>query len=375
MIELYKPIKFENIKIDGFSVGTIPAGETGNILVRAFITSDEARFHVFTKNLLTNFININELDAVNRLLIIIDKNDTASVYKVFPQNVGMKAKKDLKKGQVVFWDDIADITEIHFEDSVFNVPILDGDKIVWLFRHRMKFYLYFDFSRKNTVQFSKQEMGYYFKKVIFADLYNFTADHNNFNKLLVDGWFPFLRLVGSKFDKLIQYYDSDQKYNESITQILMSFSKDEINQFVLNWWRNPYFKAKKTLIEAGLNAYYLDSDEGYILCIKTLMSEIEGILRLAIFTEQTNNNPSTANLKDFIVNKALTKFTSLERLGFPHKFKDYLDSVLFKGFDIADTDVPTSRHSVNHGVARIENYSKVRALQLILLLDQLTYFL
>ena len=375
MNDRYKPDIRENVRIDGIAQGYIAHGEEGMMLTRAFITSDESRFHVYTKNLLSPFLNPLELESINRLLVIINKNHQASVYRVFPFTLGMKAKKDLKHGQVVFWDDIADITDVEFIDSFSEIPINDYDQIIWMFRHNLKFYLYFDLSKINTVEYNKKNMGFHYKKVIFADLYNFTSSQDNFQKLLDDGWFPFLRLVGSKFDKLIQYYESDQKYNESISLVVSSFTKEVVTHFSDNWWRNTYYNTKKVLIEAGLNAFYANTDEGNILCIKTLMSEIEGILRLAIYTEQSKNDPTTSNLKDFIVDKALNKFTSLESLGFPHKFKDCLDLVLFKGFNIADTSVPTSRHSVNHGVARIDNYSRVRALQLILLLDQLTYFL
>jgi len=129
------------------------------------------------------------------------------------------------------------------------------------------------------------------------------------------------------------------------------------------------------LIEAGLSSYFQNDQAGNISSIKILSSEIEGILRSSIFNDSNVSNPSTEQLKVHIVNKATQQFSTFESLGFPHKFKDYLDNVLFKGFNIADTEIPTSRHSVAHGVARIDNYSRIRALQLILLLDQIYFFL
>ena len=56
-------------------------------------------------------------------------------------------------------------------------------------------------------------------------------------------------------------------------------------------------------------------------------------------------------------------------------FFKYLESVVFRGFDVDKDDVELSRHSVGHGVAAQEKYTKVRASQLILVLDQIHFYL
>lgn len=374
-MKLYEPMVIPNVNVAGIVVGTIKPGETGNILTKSFITSDDIRFYTYAPNILQFFVDKNELSQLDRLLVLIKNDNKAYVYRVFPMSVLFKPKKGVKKGEVIFYDDIADIIQVEFTDAVTNIKIENDDQVIWLFREGLKFCLYFDFSRSIPSEARKIDMGYYFRKTLFAKLYEFTSQSINFDKLLVDGWFPFIRLIGPRFDKLINHYETLSDYEAANQEIISYYTDEIINGFTVNWFKHPIFNEKKELIEAGLSSYFQNNQIGNISCIKILSSEIEGILRSSLYKDSNVTNPTTEQLKIHIVNKALKQFNTLESLGFPHKFKDYLDNVMFKGFNIADTEIPTSRHSVAHGVARLDNYSRIRALQLILLMDQIFFFL
>jgi hypothetical protein len=52
-----------------------------------------------------------------------------------------------------------------------------------------------------------------------------------------------------------------------------------------------------------------------------------------------------------------------------------LNEVVFKDFDLKTGKVDLSRHAVSHGVADQKEYTKVKALQAILIIDQMYFYL
>ena len=73
--------------------------------------------------------------------------------------------------------------------------------------------------------------------------------------------------------------------------------------------------------------------------------------------------------------KGNSNFSDSDSLGFTSQFYKYLDNVVFKGFNLDTGEIDLSRHSVAHGVAKFDSYDQVRALQAILILDQLYFFM
>ena len=56
-------------------------------------------------------------------------------------------------------------------------------------------------------------------------------------------------------------------------------------------------------------------------------------------------------------------------------FFKYLGDVVFKSFNLDTGEINVSRHSVSHGVAKAEDYNQMKALQGILVLDQMSFYL
>lgn len=52
-----------------------------------------------------------------------------------------------------------------------------------------------------------------------------------------------------------------------------------------------------------------------------------------------------------------------------------MSAVIFKNFDLVKGEVDFSRNSVGHGVAEEEHFTRARALQCILTLDQIYFYL
>ena len=192
--------------------------------------------------------------------------------------------------------------------------------------------------------------------------------------MLKDGWFPFIQLLGKDFEKLSRCYNEKKHFNLLISGFLKQFDKNRIDSFTQYWWDKAILNEKRTLIEAGINAYLLGTEAGFINCIKNLFTEIEGIFRLTYFREK-GTDPNFSQLKTFIKEKASNSFNVENSLGFPDIFFNYADLFLFKNFSISECNVELSRHSVSHGVASSTKYTQTSALQLILTLDQIYFFI
>jgi hypothetical protein len=373
--DFYKPIIIKDLKVDAIAGETIPSGQKGVFIVKLFVSSLDQGFEKICNSITQLLLGSPQGDSINKLLALIKQDGTGYIYpEHFPLSLEARAKRSIKAGEVVSKTDLIDIIGIMFVDSVFDLNVEDGDKLVWLFRIDWKFGLFFDFSGKLKADKLSKELANYYRRLLYFDIYMFLENQHNFDSLIQDGWFPFIGLVTEHFQNLIQYYSEEKKFILHIGKILNYFTKAKIDKMTHNWWDNYIFNDKRSLIETGINAYLQDTTAGYISSIKILSSEIEGIIRIN-YVREYGRNPTTQELKQYLIDKGKAKFSAIGSLGFPGLFYNYLNEVLFKGFDLMTDDVPISRHSVAHGVAEAEAYQKVRAFQLILVLDQIYFFL
>ncbi|GET34051.1 hypothetical protein PbJCM13498_29140 [Prolixibacter bellariivorans] len=372
--EFYKPIIIDNLRVSGIADGTIPPGQSGNIIVRKFTSSLSPNFSRHFNNIISLFLNQNAGNSLNNLLVIIKPDFKAYVYTKFPLSINIKASRDLKKGELVMFGDFADLDNVSFHDATIDLNPEKGDQIVWLFRDNWHFGLHFDFSRLLDRAAMLSELGYHYKKMLYLEMYSFLSTEKHFKSLINDGWFPFIRLLNGQFNNLIAYYEEDMKFNSYTEKVVDSFTDDHLRKIVARWWRNPVLNNKKEIIQSGIDAYISRTKSGFINCIKNLVTELEGIIRMACYHETGNKSPSTKQIKEYIVESGKQNFKTLATLGFTNEFMFYLNDSIFKGFDL-EKDIPSSRHSVAHGVATTDSYTQMRALQIILTIDQAFYFL
>ena len=156
--------------------------------------------------------------------------------------------------------------------------------------------------------------------------------------------------------------------------VVNQFDQTRINGITSRWWSNSHFLAKRPILEAGVNAYLQATPEGYVNCIKNLATEVEGLLR-AIYGANIPKGKRVTPfaLADAIVSEMTKHSGSGESLLMSVPFLTYLRDVIFKPFDVTTGAVVLSRHSATHGVADAAEYTRERALQLILVLDQVFF--
>ena len=81
-------------------------------------------------------------------------------------------------------------------------------------------------------------------------------------------------------------------------------------------------------------------------------------------------------LLNHAISKGVVKADGEASLLFPTEFLDYLLKVTYAGFDPNNPGAAgASRHTVGHGVASGDLYTQARAVQVILTLDQIAFYL
>lgn len=372
--EIYKPEIKKDMIVDGIAGETVSSGSKIKVIQKGFISSFEKDFSLIANNIISFLYPSSLSKPIDKLLVIINKDNKAKIYSDFPLVALMRGKKDIKKDEMITEEDVADIDTIEFKDLNFEINIEKTDKIIFLFRIGWKFGLFFDFTKTLDLERLKKEPGYYYKRLFYYDLYSFLEDSTYFDKLISDGWFPFIRLIGKNFDKVMQYYKEDKKHDFQIDELISQYTKEKIESFTQYWWRKELFKNNKEIIEAGINSFLQNNKDGFITCLHTLYPQIEGIMGLDYFNAY-NRKPSHKELLEYIKQKAEVRFNTLSSTGFPSEFYEYLKKTVFENFDLSSGKINLSRHTTSHGYANADDFNKAKAIQAILILDQIYFYL
>lgn len=373
----------------GFAAENSKIGETTvKILTRALLTSDDPEFYKYTEQISNIFLSKAQIfvDSVHQFLVIIHNDLSADLYiNDFQVQTEIQVKRDVKQGEMIMQKDVADIRKVKFP----QISITETDKIIYCFKVGWRFGLFFDLTPRiqpvNTVQPIKVEnldikkamlsIGEIYRYLSFYHVYKTLESDTQFEEMMKDGWFPFVEIIAEEYKKLSEIYHNKFDFEIRIKALVDSFNEEKINKITEKWWKKQVFVEKKNLIEAGINAYLQNTQGGFVNCIKNLSSEIEGILRNMYLSETgKGNNIKSSELIEFITKKAKDKTGSDYSLLLPLPFLKYLKNVVFSNFNIETGEVDMSRNSSSHGVAKINQYTKERALQFILIIDQIYFY-
>lgn len=308
-------------------------------------------------------------NTINEALVII-RGNTSYTYTQFPLAFNVIVKDSVKEGNAIFQHQVADYISLSFKDHFNDVNPLSGDKVIWIFRVDWVFGLYYDFTGTlEPLNFSQEACSLY-KKVAYLDYFRILSDEVILDKMIKDGWFPFIELINNGLEHLNRYYENDKLNAADHENLLMIFTQDRINHMVAKWWSNPIFENKRAILESGIDGFHRND---FVSTIKNLSSEIEGIIRLSY--PQLNKKTTMNELKEYIADRTTKKFYFDDPLCLPTKFKDYLNNYFFKNFEPTQDTISCGRHPVSHGLLASEAYTKANALKLVLILDSLFYII
>lgn len=374
---LGKPVILRDLQIAGFAGGPGQAGQNINVITKISTTSDEAIFHTFAKS----FDGVIQHHAkLNNTGVVLDKHNIILLV-IRPDNVGelwldtaavcLNAilKESTQGGKVVFENDIADINGMSFPKVRIDVQ----DKVICIFREGWKFGFYCDFNPEENLSIVEMEnsLGMLFKKLKYGRLFDAVSNSETGPALLEKGWFPFIEIIGQEYNELIGGIESGFNTERSVAKLISSFDDKRIEKLFTRWMDNPHFLGKKAILRSAMDSY-LRGDS--IALLKTLLSEIEGILSEA-YKSQYGNSAKIDKLLTFAIKSAERKTTQTHSLFFPTEFLQYLKNHTFEKYNPnTGSGNASSRHAVTHGGAETDSYTQEKSLQVILTLDQIAFY-
>ena len=371
------PIRLTEVGVDGFTLETAREGEPVRLHTFCAITSDQPVFH----RLVPNMIEILEararhagspirVNAVETILAIIKPDRTAELYvDTAAISIYGLVRRDIAAGSAVWESDIADVTAMAFP----AVEIGKDDKVVCVFRHGWRFAYCADFNRGNNFDHDRfqKTLGTLYRRLKYAHLYEILGDSTTYKGLINVGWFPFVELIGPAIQRLAEFSRAD-KLDAGEKEVLKAFTAARLDGMVQRWGSIPFLAPRIRILEEGAAAFKAGNP---ISSIKVLVTEIEGILQDA-YKDANGRAGRLVDLLKFARARGSAKAGADDTLLLAGAFMAYLGDYVFANFNPA-VGAPSSgsRHAVGHGAAPQESYTMVRALQAILTVDQIAFFI
>lgn len=371
-------VKLNDLKINGFSIQNTLVGEKGSVLVRASITSDQKEFYRYMKQMTNLLVGLARkvgvellINQVSSLLLVTHIDGTADLYfQHVPMTLEIIAKHDLAGGQVVYQSSLADIRRISFP----GIDLKSTDGIFICFKVGWKFGLFFDLANDRILNTDAMEISLakIYRYLSFEEAYTALGDQSVFAKIVEAGWFPFLEIIGGEFEKLIDAYRANFNIQAEEELLLKKFDDDRIDALTERWWNRECLTSRKAILEPSINAFKRCEP---VLCLKTILTEIEGVIQDARIAD-VGKGAKIQDLLKYAIDQGLKKTVDQGSLLFPKEFLKYLSHYTFANFNPQkpQSDI-MSRHSVGHGGAAADAYTQLRALQAILTLDQISFYL
>ena len=385
------------IDINGFSVCNVPAEHYFWALSSSRQTSDQPIFYKYMDEISKIFLHPSKdkisISSINNFLILIHKDLSADIYlNDYPIEIKCRSKRDILEGELISNNSIADIVELRFP----GIDVKESDKVICCLKVGWKFGLYFNFIRNpnlvekeiGSLEFEEVELevsnlaqmqtqlGQLYRYLAFQYVYQSLESEPLFSEIISDGWFPFVEILGDEYKELFETYQNDKfTYENGVRELLDSFNENRVKSITDKWWENYFFQEKRELLQPGIDAFLRGTQSDYISCVKNLYPEIEGILRSMYRADYAEGAYRIEKVLAHLLEVGRFNVEDENSLLLPNEFLQYLKNSFFKDFDPANETEDLSRHSVSHGAALETGYTAERALQALLTLDQIYFYL
>ena len=247
------------------------------------------------------------------------------------------------------------------------------DGVLCCFKVGWKFALFFDLHPERTLDVDAMErsLGRLYRRLKFQALYDAFENEAGLSKLIAAGWFPFIETIGGEFEELLKAYRDDFNVEEETEKLVRRFDATRIDRIATRWSEGLLLSRRKDILEPALEAFKRGDP---VSCVKIILTEIEGILQDLHIGEQ-GSGLSTKELLAFAANRGAQKASDPNSLLFPQQFLRYMRGYTYARVDPRKAEASVmSRHRVAHGRAMAKAYTMERALQSILTLDQINFY-
>lgn len=372
------PIELAHVPILGISAGSARQGEGVPIWAQLGVTSDEFVFHSAVPGFCGELsrlagevgvsLNLEKADSIF-LRVRADRSAQLWVDSV-ATSVEAITKRAIGAGQPVFSGDIADVVGMRFP----AVDLQPSDGVMFLFRCNWRFGLYYDLRLDGSLNPDElaTNLAAIYRNLSFRHLYDTVGDSSAMKSLVAAGWFPFVEIAGEEFSSLANSYKAQLEVQVSEEALADHFDTQRIDRLRERWLAHPILGGRRLVLGSALDAFVRGD---YVSTVKSALTEIEGILNDA-HRRAVGRGAKLGKLLEFVANAGVSRARGPDTLLFPQPFRDFLINHTFAQSDARQPrGIAGSRHSVGHGSAGDEAYTKIKALQAILTVDQLVFFL
>jgi hypothetical protein len=368
-------VQLDEFSAIGYTAHTVREGEEAAIVVREFLSSEDGNFFIgrlegFVSPILSKLPKVPQAypSVIDHFLAIVRLDRMATVYiNELDIGIEVRLKRSVKKGEAMYEKDIADILKV----NLGGIEIPDDAGIIFVFSRGWRKGFFFDFrplAEEGSLRNYNIEslLGSYHSYLSNQRLFN--ARESEWEAILSQGWFPFIRLSESTVNSMLEISKTADFNKNFLDQIVME-TKASLSTMLDNWRKHAAFLEHLPLIERACERYLSDD---YISATSILYPRIEGVMRTLI-PPNANIRATSPVLVESVMNARGEKYQPYSLL-LPLRFYQFLNEVFFKKF-IPGEKIDVSRHSIAHGVASAEDFSAKSATLGLLILDQIHYFL
>jgi hypothetical protein len=373
-----KPILLAEVNLIGVAAESVQGGGEAKIWTRLTLTSDDPGFQMIAENLTSALSHLAhqagtlvDLSRANCIVLVVRPDKQAELWIDGAATcLQMMLKRSVAALAPVFETDIADVIGMWFP----ALSIDRSDRLLVLFRENWGFGLFFDLAPDGEldIEHSQQELGRLYRRLKFRQLYGVLANNHVFDRLVAAGWFPFVELLGSEFQELVNHCSNGFAMDEIEAKLVANFDDVRLDHMVARWEIKANLKDKMPLLREAVR--YFKAREP-IASIKIAITEIEGVLRAEAPAPSPAGRLSMKNLLKHAIDSAIKRSGGPDTLLLPEAFALYLREYTFAQFDPSQgMGQAGSRHAVGHGAAAADSYTDARALQALLTIDQLAFY-
>jgi hypothetical protein len=362
----------------GMTVSPAFPGENVEICTKGFYSSEDGNDFInaaeqITKCFAPHLFTTDGLrpSILDNLLAIIDRNCQVTLYyNELNQRVRAQAKRTLKGGERVTQNDVVDFDRVILIDATGSPIEIPSDcGVVLVLSAGWRKCIYFDFAPlQNDTSVRTDDLhklfGRFLSYLCFQELYG--INEAQWRRLIDWGWFPFIWMDAEDRKALVAFACYDREPTSLFEEVCRKF-KTKIDDRYASWCNLPIVRDHQDFIADAKDSYLNDK---YIACVQTLYPRIEGILRHLLHSA---NHAAHVNQMSMVngLSGRRENFSTL----LPQRFKEYMMTFYFRGFDGRQASGPLSRHTIAHGVSVANDYNFIRASLGFMIIDQIHYYL
>lgn len=373
-----EPVLLPRVPLLGISAASAAQGEDVRVWTKLAVTSDEPVFHSAVPGVCGELARLAsdagtpvDLERANSVLLLVRPDRSGELWvDTVATSVGAIVKRPIGGGQPVFASDIADVVDVRFPAVEFR----QGDGVLYLFRQSWRFGFYYDLRMDGSLDVAAmgREIGALYRNLAYRHLYDAVRDVAAMAALTAAGWFPFIDIAGGEFADLARAYGVGVGVDVAEAAVVAAYDDARIDRLRDRWLAHPVLGARPRVLGSALEAFRRGDD---VSTVKIVLTEIEGVLNDA-HRRTHGGGAKLPKLLRFAAAAGERKAGGPDTLLFPQPFRDFLLGSTFAQSDARSSGGRAgSRHAVGHGAAGEDAYTRARALQAILTMDQLVFFL